>query len=77
MRTTRDANRIVRLGTWTPDHLYIDDHGVCYCGRHMGVESTYMPHAWSDLGETPSVVHEGVTIRCEDPRCTPIAREEA
>ena len=63
-------------GIWNLTHLYINDDGVCYCGRHMGVESTYMPHAWSDLGETASVVNEGVVIRCEDPRCTPVVQRE-
>ena len=62
-------------GVWNPTHLYIDDGGFCYCGGHMGVESTYMPHAWSDLGETEFVIHDGVVIRCEDPRCKPARRE--
>ena len=57
------------FGIWNPTHLYIDDNGVAYCGRHMGVESTYVPHAWSDLGETNCFMHDGVVIQCEDPRC--------
>lgn len=35
---------------WKPDHLYIDDSGQVLCGACMGVESTYTPWAWSDLG---------------------------
>jgi len=35
---------------WKADHLYIGDSGQVLCGRCMGTESTYMPHAWSDLG---------------------------
>ena len=35
---------------WRSDHLYVDDRGQVLCGRCMGIESTYMPHAWSDLG---------------------------
>ena len=35
---------------WKAAHLYIGDSGQVLCGRCMGVESTYMPHAWSDLG---------------------------
>ena len=60
----------LRFGVWSPTHLYIDDHGECLCGAHMGVESTYMPHAWSDLGQTTFVVYEGVTLRCEAPGCS-------
>ncbi len=36
---------------WRADHLYIGDNGEILCGRCMGTESTYVPHAWSDLGE--------------------------
>ena len=68
-------NRESGFGVWNPAHLYINDSGICYCGRHMGVESTYMPHAWSDLGETAFVVHGAVLIRCEDPRCAPLKRK--
>lgn len=67
---TIPANRDGGFGIWNPRHLYINDGGVCYCGGHMGVESTYVPHAWSDLGETEFVTHDGVVIRCEDPRCS-------
>ena len=35
---------------WKANHLYIGDDGRVLCGNCMGVESTYMPHAWSDLG---------------------------
>jgi hypothetical protein len=35
---------------WRADHLYVGDSGQVLCGRCMGVESTYTPWAWSDLG---------------------------
>ena len=35
---------------WKANHLYIDDDGRVLCGRCMGVESTYRPWCWSDLG---------------------------
>jgi hypothetical protein len=38
------------LAPWKANHLYIGDNGEIRCGRCMGIESTYMPHAWSDLG---------------------------
>ena len=38
------------LEPWKADHLYIDDRGQILCGRCMGVESTYRPWCWSDLG---------------------------
>jgi hypothetical protein len=36
---------------WKPDHLYVGDNGEVLCGSCMGVESTYRPWCWSDLGE--------------------------
>ena len=42
--------RRVAFAPWKPGHLYIDDSGQVLCGRCMGVESTYHPWAWSDLG---------------------------
>ena len=38
------------LAPWRGDHLYIGDDGQVLCGRCMGVESTYRPWCWSDLG---------------------------
>ena len=38
------------LEPWKADHLYIGDDGEVLCGRCMGVESTYRPWCWSDLG---------------------------
>lgn len=35
---------------WENDHLYIGDSGHVRCGRCMGIESTYTPWAFSDLG---------------------------
>ncbi len=38
------------LAPWKADHLYVGDEGMVLCGRCMGVESTYRPWCWSDLG---------------------------
>ena len=38
------------LHPWKGNHLYIGDDGEILCGRCMGVESTYKPWAYSDLG---------------------------
>jgi hypothetical protein len=45
------CERVKALDPWRPDHLYINDSGFVLCGRCMGVESTYSPWAWSDLGK--------------------------
>lgn len=55
--------------TFKPDHLYIHDDGSVYCGSHIGTEATYMPHAWSDLGQCRMFVFESSVMRCENPRC--------
>jgi len=49
-RATHPCDRREALKPWKPDHLYIGDSGQVLCGRCMGVESTWMPWAWSDLG---------------------------
>jgi hypothetical protein len=38
------------LKPWKANHLYIGDDGRVLCGRCMGVESTFRPWCWSDLG---------------------------
>jgi hypothetical protein len=38
------------LAPWKRDHLYLGDSGEVLCGGCMGIESTYTPWAWSDLG---------------------------
>jgi len=38
------------LPPWESDHLYLGDRGEVLCGRCMGIESTYTPWAFSDLG---------------------------
>ena len=48
------------LAPWKKDHLYIDDRGEILCGACMGVESTYTPWAWSDLG--PMAPDRTVTV---------------
>ena len=58
---------------WKPDHLYVGDSGEILCGRCMGVESTFTPWAWSDLGpmgpdRTVSVA--GTVLRCETDQYT-------
>lgn len=52
-----------------PDHLYIDDDGRVSCGKHIGVEATFKPWAFSDLGAVVAVVHKGARLACEDTRC--------
>ncbi len=54
---------------WKASNLFIHDNGEVLCGDHMGVESTYQPQAWSDLGPGPAFIHEGTTFKCEDVRC--------
>jgi len=53
---------------WKANHLYIGDRGEVLCGTCMGIESTYTPWAWSDLGPmTPdrTVTWDGMVFRCE------------
>lgn len=38
------------MSPWQATHLYIGDDGQVLCGRCMGIESTYRPWCWSDLG---------------------------
>ena len=38
------------LQPWKANHLYVGDDGQILCGRCMGIESTYRPWCWSDLG---------------------------
>ena len=59
------------LAPWRADHLYVDDSGEVLCGRCMGVESTYKPWCWSDLGMMGpdcSVTIHGTLCRCETDR---------
>ena len=61
------------LAPWQPDHLYVNDDGQILCGRCQGVESTYKPWAWSDLGPMNtdrSVTIDGTKHRCETDRYT-------
>ena len=65
---------------WKRDHLYLGDSGQVLCGACMGIESTYTPWQWSDLGvmgpdrsvtvEFEEVARGGIarrrwTVRCE------------
>ena len=53
---------------WRSNHLYVGDSGEVLCGNCMGIESTYTPWAWSDLGPmTPdrTVTWDGMVFRCE------------
>ena len=47
--------------------IYIHDSGRVACGRHVGTEATYTPHAWSCLGLGPTFTNpdDGVTFVCE------------
>ena len=59
------------LAPWKPDHLYVGDDGRVLCGRCMGVESTFTPWAWSDLGPIGpdrSLRGEATGLRCETDR---------
>ena len=38
------------LHPWKANHLYVGDDGQILCGSCMGIESTYRPWGWSDLG---------------------------
>ena len=56
---------------WKANHLYVGDSGETLCGRCMGIESTYTPWAWSDLGPMRpdrTVDWDGMIIRCETDR---------
>lgn len=59
------------LAPWRSDHLYVGDSGEILCGRCMGVESTFTPWAWSDLGPMGldrTVRWEDQVLRCETDR---------
>ena len=65
------------LAPWRADHLYVGDSGEVLCGRCLGIESTFTPWAWSDLGPMGpdrTVCWEGSVLRCETDR---YARREA
>jgi hypothetical protein len=72
-RSGHPCDRREALAPWKPDHLYIGDDGVVLCGRCMGVESTYTPWAWSDLGpmgpdRTLRYPGHPMDLRCETNR---------
>jgi hypothetical protein len=48
------------LHPWKATHLYIGDNGQVLCGRCMGVESTFRPWCWSDLG--PMAPDRSITL---------------
>ena len=50
LRTKHPCLHREALPPWESDHLYIGDEGRVLCGRCMGIESTYTPWAFSDLG---------------------------
>ncbi len=59
------------LAPWKADHLYVGDSGEVLCGCCMGVESTYMPWAWSDLGPMDAertVRVDSLVLLCETDR---------
>ena len=58
---------------WMPDHLYIGDSGEVLCGCCMGIESTFTPWAWSDLGpvgpdRSLRYGDDPTVLRCESDR---------
>lgn len=50
MASTHPCDRRKPFAPWKADHLYIDDDGRILCGACQGIESTYKPWAFSDLG---------------------------
>jgi hypothetical protein len=59
------------MAPWKSDHLYIGDNGEVLCGSCMGIESTYQPCAYSDLGLMDAagmVEMAGVIVLCETRR---------
>jgi hypothetical protein len=53
---------------WQSNHLYVGDSGEVLCGNCMGIESTYTPWAWSDLGPMRldrTIDWDGMVVRCE------------
>ena len=69
--SSHPCDRRDALAPWKPDHLYVGDSGEILCGRCMGVESTFTPWAWSDLGPMGpdrSIRWEGTDLRCETDR---------
>lgn len=50
--------------------LYLNDEGIVKCGAHVGTEATWTPSQWSAVGVAPVAVVDGMTLQCEDSRCT-------
>ena len=50
VRTKHPCMHREALPPWENGHLYLGDEGRVLCGRCMGIESTYTPWAFSDLG---------------------------
>ncbi len=75
MASTHPCDHRKAFAPWKSDHLYVGDSGEILCGRCMGIESTYAPWAWSDLGKmnpdrSVILMFEGrpTTYRCETDR---------
>lgn len=48
-----------------PACIYIHASGRVTCGRHVGIEATYTPTAWSCLGIGPTSTDNEITFACE------------
>ena len=60
----------MRSHTFNPSHLYMhEERGVVSCGAHVGIEATYTPTAWLDMGECDGYMVGGSdhVFRCETP----------
>ena len=69
--TSHPCTQRTPLAPWKADRLYVGDSGQVLCGGCMGIESTYVPWAWSDLGPMDAkraVRVDGLTLRCETDR---------
>jgi hypothetical protein len=67
-RARREATfpRTMRSHTFDPTHLYSHkERGETACGAHVGIEATYHPTAWLDLGPCTEYREGGVTFTCE------------
>ena len=55
---------------WQPESalLYLDDEGVCYCGKHIAIAHRKQSR-WSAIGTGPVVTRGASEFRCEETCC--------
>lgn len=52
--------------SFDPDSIYVHDSGRVACGRHVGIEATYQPHEWGQIGFGAfHTTGDGLTLACE------------